>query len=293
MHRSHQSARASTSPRCRDNRNAVPLSPLLRAYDQVILDLDGCVWVGGLATSRAAEAIAASCAGRACGWRFSPTTRRRSPEEYVRKLWSIGCQRLARGGRDRRRRDPVRSSPRRPPADGAFVIGSRRCLPPRCRRRVTGSSTRPRAPSRPTWSSSSATTTSTTTSCAPPTVPSLSGARILGGGPRRELPGRGWPEPGHRRAPRRTRVRDRRTARTVGKPDPQIFRTALERLGDGRTLVDRRPARRRSRRRSRRRPRRRDRAERRHDPRAGRARARSGARSRSRRTSATLVLGAR
>jgi ribonucleotide monophosphatase NagD (HAD superfamily) len=28
-----------------------------------------------------------------------------------------------------------------------------------------------------------------------------------------------------------------RTARIVGKPDPQIFRTALDRMGDGRALV--------------------------------------------------------
>ena len=37
----------------------MPLSPLARRYDQFILDLDGCVWVGGEPTPRAQEAIAA------------------------------------------------------------------------------------------------------------------------------------------------------------------------------------------------------------------------------------------
>ena len=53
-------------------------------------------------------------------------------------------------------------------------------------------------------------------------------------------------------------------ARSVGKPEPQLFLTALDRLGDGRALVDRRPPRRRRGGRARRRDRRRDRAHRRH-----------------------------
>ena len=35
----------------------MPLSPLLSGYDHVILDLDGCVWVGDTVTPRAPEAI--------------------------------------------------------------------------------------------------------------------------------------------------------------------------------------------------------------------------------------------
>ena len=35
----------------------MPLSPLARRYDQFILDLDGCVWVGDEPTPRAVEAI--------------------------------------------------------------------------------------------------------------------------------------------------------------------------------------------------------------------------------------------
>ena len=35
------------------------LSPLLDGYDQVILDLDGCVWVGDEAVPGSPEAISA------------------------------------------------------------------------------------------------------------------------------------------------------------------------------------------------------------------------------------------
>src|SRR5579875_1857470 len=73
-----------------DNQVALRLSPLLASYDQVILDLDGTVWVGGVATPRAPEAVAAI---RAAGKRLAFVTNdgSHSPEEYVQKLWSIGC----------------------------------------------------------------------------------------------------------------------------------------------------------------------------------------------------------
>ena len=67
------------------------LSPLLAGYDSVVLDLDGCVWVGEACTPRAPEAVAEL---RAAGKRLAFLTNdgRRSPEEYVRKLWSLGVQ---------------------------------------------------------------------------------------------------------------------------------------------------------------------------------------------------------
>ena len=37
---------------------AVDLSPLARAYDHVLLDLDGCLWVGDEAVPGAPEALA-------------------------------------------------------------------------------------------------------------------------------------------------------------------------------------------------------------------------------------------
>src|SRR5205085_6602263 len=67
------------------------LSPLLARYDNVVLDLDGCVWVGSACTREAPEAVSALRAG---GKRLAFVTNdaRRSPEEYVRKLWSLGVQ---------------------------------------------------------------------------------------------------------------------------------------------------------------------------------------------------------
>ncbi len=67
------------------------LSPLLASYDHLLLDLDGCVWVGEEPTPGAPEAIAeVRAAGKSLAFLTNET--RRSPEEYVRKLWSLGLQ---------------------------------------------------------------------------------------------------------------------------------------------------------------------------------------------------------
>jgi glycerol 3-phosphatase-2 len=67
------------------------LSPLMRRYDQAILDLDGCVWVGEEPTPRAVDAITAL---RDAGKRVAFVTNnpRRATEDYVQKLWGIGVQ---------------------------------------------------------------------------------------------------------------------------------------------------------------------------------------------------------
>ena len=67
------------------------ISPLLDGYDQLILDLDGCVWVGDEPTPGASEAIAAL---RDAGKRVAFVTNdpRQSGEDYVRKLWGMGVQ---------------------------------------------------------------------------------------------------------------------------------------------------------------------------------------------------------
>lgn len=69
----------------------MPLSPLLKAYDNVLLDLDGVVWVGHAAVPGAAEAISEV---RSAGKRlvFLTNNSRRSPEDYVRQLWSFGIK---------------------------------------------------------------------------------------------------------------------------------------------------------------------------------------------------------
>ena len=67
------------------------LSNFIRAYEHVLLDLDGCVWVGDQCTRRAPEAIEElRQAGKSLA--FLTNDSRRSPEDYVRKLWSLGLR---------------------------------------------------------------------------------------------------------------------------------------------------------------------------------------------------------
>jgi len=69
----------------------VALSPLLGRYDQLILDLDGCVYVGDEATPGAVEALTAL---REAGKRVAFVTNdpRHSGEDYVRRLWGLGIK---------------------------------------------------------------------------------------------------------------------------------------------------------------------------------------------------------
>ena len=69
----------------------MPLSPLLAPYDHVLLDLDGCVWVQDTCIPGSPEALSEL---RAAGKTISFLTNdaRHSPEEYVRKLWSLGLK---------------------------------------------------------------------------------------------------------------------------------------------------------------------------------------------------------
>jgi HAD superfamily hydrolase (TIGR01450 family) len=69
----------------------VPLSPLLARYDHVLLDLDGCLWVGDDALEGAPEAVAALReAGK--GIAYITNDVRHAPDYFVRKLWRLGFQ---------------------------------------------------------------------------------------------------------------------------------------------------------------------------------------------------------
>jgi HAD superfamily hydrolase (TIGR01450 family) len=69
----------------------VTLSPRIARYDQVLLDLDGCLWLGDEALEGAPEAVAAlRDAGKALA--FLTNDVRHTPEEFVRKLWRLGFQ---------------------------------------------------------------------------------------------------------------------------------------------------------------------------------------------------------
>jgi glycerol-1-phosphatase len=69
----------------------VPVSARIRPYDHVLLDLDGCVWVGDEPCDGAVEAVAAL---RDAGTSvlFLTNDVRHAPEELVRKLWRLGFQ---------------------------------------------------------------------------------------------------------------------------------------------------------------------------------------------------------
>ena len=67
------------------------LSPAVRPYDHVLLDLDGCVWVGDEPIPGAVDAVAALReAGKAV--LFLTNDVRQPPEGFVRKLWRLGFQ---------------------------------------------------------------------------------------------------------------------------------------------------------------------------------------------------------
>jgi HAD superfamily hydrolase (TIGR01450 family) len=61
----------------------------MRRYDHVLLDLDGCVWVGDAATPGAVEAVEAL---RGAGRRVAFVTNNamHSGEDFVRRLWGLG-----------------------------------------------------------------------------------------------------------------------------------------------------------------------------------------------------------
>src|SRR5436305_1587158 len=67
------------------------LTPLLGGYDQVILDLDGCVWIGPNAIPGSVDAIGAI---REAGLRLAFVTNNSwySGEDQVAKLWGLGVR---------------------------------------------------------------------------------------------------------------------------------------------------------------------------------------------------------
>src|SRR3954452_24027860 len=67
------------------------LSAFAAGYDNVICDMDGCLWIGDELTARADEAIAAiRAAGK--GLAFVTNNPRRNAEDYVAKMWRLGMQ---------------------------------------------------------------------------------------------------------------------------------------------------------------------------------------------------------
>ncbi|MGI8412476.1 MAG: HAD-IIA family hydrolase [Solirubrobacteraceae bacterium] len=211
------------------------LSPLLSDYDHVLLDLDGCVWVGDECTRNAAEAVSElRAAGKTLA--FLTNGARCSPEEYVRKLWSLGLRasleevvtvgaaiqfELAGWGH----------------GASAYVIGS-----PAIHRHVAEAGLRivnhggdPGVPADVVVIAGHDGFDYGELRGATQAV--LGGAQMMAAGRDRTFPARDGICPGTGAIAAALEYATERVAINVGKPEPQIFRTALDRLGPGRTLV--------------------------------------------------------
>ncbi len=212
----------------------LPLSPLLNAYDQVLLDLDGCVWLGDQPTPGAAEAIS-ELRRQDRRVAFVTNDARHGAEDYVRKLWGLGVQASVRelvtaGGALQH------VLAERHGSGQAVVIGA-----PVVHRHVSDAGLR-------IVNGSDAVESADVVVVAghegfdydelrQATRAVLAGAALLGSARDATYPTADglWPGTGAILAAVETATGA--TAETVGKPAPQIFLTAIDRLGPGRTLV--------------------------------------------------------
>ena len=212
----------------------LPLTPLLGGYDQVILDLDGCVWVGSEPTPHSPEAIAAL---RAEGKRvlFATNDPRRPEEGYVRKLWSMGIQAsLADVVTVGAAVEHVLGTRHR--GQGAWVVGT-----PALQDHVSRAGLRVLNGGEEGRSADVVLVGGTEElvydDLRQATLAVRAGAALLGTSRDPTYPTEEGHWPGTGAILACVEVASERTAEIIGKPEGHLFRTALERLGEGRTLV--------------------------------------------------------
>lgn len=210
------------------------LAPLIRRYDQLILDLDGCVWVGDEPTPGAVEAVAAL---RKAGKRVAFVTNdpRHAGEEYVTKLWRLGVQAsladvVTVGGAMQHLLAETRRG------RTAFVIGTgamHRHVADAGLRVLNGTDLASRAEVVVVAGSDRLTYDDLRDAM----LALRRGADFLATSrdPTHPMPDGLWPGTGAILAA--VEYGSGRTATIVGKPEPQLLLTALDRLGEGRTLV--------------------------------------------------------
>jgi glycerol 3-phosphatase-2 len=212
----------------------MPLSPLLARYDHVLLDLDGCVWVQDTCIAGTPEALSEL---RAAGKTLSFLTNdaRHSPEEYVRKLWSLGLKasleeivsvgaaiQFALAGRL--------------PGATAYVIGA-----PAIFRHVSESGHQI-VNGTPHATSADVVVVAghdefTFAELRDATQAVLAGAEMIAAGRDRTFPVADGQWPGTGALVAALEYATHRTARIVGKPDRLMFSAALDRLGPGPALM--------------------------------------------------------
>ena len=213
---------------------AVALSPLAASYDHIVCDLDGCVWRGDELTPRADEAIAAIReAGK--GVAFVTNNGRRSAEEYVQKMWRLGIKAspgdiVTVGGALQHLLAETRQG------RTAFVIGSevlQKHVTDAGLKVLNGTDLDTRADvvvlsGSGEWSYENI------------RAAAMSARRngdliATGIDPTFPMPDGLWPGSGA--LVRAVEVASGQTATVVGKPEPQLIISALDRLGDGRALM--------------------------------------------------------
>jgi HAD superfamily hydrolase (TIGR01450 family) len=210
------------------------LSSLLKAYDHVLLDLDGCVWVQDAAVPGTPEALSElRSAGKTVA--FLTNDARRSPEEYVRKLWSLGLRASLE--------EVVTVGAAiqytlagRPPGATAYVIGA-----PAIFRHVAESGHRiVNGTERATSADVVVVAAHDDFSYAElsdATQAVLAGAELVGANRDRTFPATGGQWPGTGAIVAALEYATQHSARTIGKPESPMFAAALDRLGAGPALM--------------------------------------------------------
>ena len=210
------------------------LSPLVGRYDQLILDLDGCIYVGDEPVPGSVAAVEALRShGKALA--FATNNSRQATEDYVTKLWGLGIQAsvtdvVTVGGAMQHLLAETRGG------RTAFVIGTEAM-----HRHVTDAGLRilngTDLASRAEVVVVGGTDELSYDDLRSAALALRRGADFLATGrdPTYPQPDGLWPGTGALVAA--IEVASGREAVIVGKPQPQLFLTALDRLGEGSTLV--------------------------------------------------------
>ena len=212
----------------------MPVTPLVARYDHILLDLDGCVWVGDDPTEGAAEAVTAlRAAGKSVA--FVTNDSQLATEEYVRKLWRLGFQAsleevVTVGGALQY------LLAERFNGGSAVVIGSpalQRHVEAAGLRIVNGTAFASRADVvvvafHPEFHYAE---------LREATQAALRGAYLIGSNRDATFPAADGPWPGSGAIIAAVETASGRTVHAVGKPEPTLVQTALDRLGPGRALM--------------------------------------------------------